>query len=205
MYREMQIVDFDIQNNKTKRKTVHQTNKVGLTMGQATEKQSKLEAQLDSLINKAIAKIGAKKENDICRYLPVSTGGYMHHFTMRKLKHENPAQLSELISQYIIHAEKPKSVAPKQRAARGSRKRRDQITFTKQDLERMLHMARMAGDREMVRKLTPKRDLRSIKRELISSIRHGRIEPDLWNSYVEVITSQNAFANGFGNVAAPSA
>ena len=64
------------------------------------------------------------------------------------------------------------------------------VCATTVHLERMLNMARMAGDKEMVRKLTPKKDLRTIKRELISSIRHGRIEPDLWNMYVETMTSQ---------------
>lgn len=157
-----------------------------------SEKQSKQEAQLESLINKAIAKVGAKKENDLCHYLPVSSGGYMHHFTLRKLKHQDPKHLAEQITKYIIDATKPATVPPKSRAPRGSRKRKDQFTFTKQDLERMLHMARMAGDKEMIRKLTPRRDLRSIKRELISSIRHGRVEPELWNCYVEAITNQNA-------------
>ena len=68
--------------------------------------------------------------------------------------------------------------------------------FSKQDLERMLNMARLAGDKEMVRKLTPRKDLRATKRELISSIRHGRVEPELWNSYVETITHQNQVATG---------
>ncbi|MDP1835592.1 MAG: hypothetical protein Q8K75_06635 [Chlamydiales bacterium] len=148
---------------------------------------------LELLISQAIKKIGARKENDICRYLPVSTGGYMHHFTMRKMKGENPKHLTTLIKQYVTGVEKPITVPPKPRAARGSRKRRDQISFTKQDLERMLNMARLAGDKDMVRKLTPKKDLRSIKRELIASIRHGRVEPELWNSYVETITHVNNF------------
>ena len=68
------------------------------------------------------------------------------------------------------------------------------FTFSKQDLEKMLNMARIAGDKEMVRKLTPKKDPKTIKRELISSIRHGRVEIDLWNMYVEAITSQSALA-----------
>ena len=63
--------------------------------------------------------------------------------------------------------------------------------FTKQDIERMLNMARLAGDKDMIRKLTPKKDLRTIKRELIASIRHGKIDQDLWNSYVESINNHN--------------
>lgn len=146
--------------------------------------------QLEQLIQSAVKKVGAKKENDICRYLPVSTGGYIHHFTMRKMKTEDPQHLMELITKYISNIAHPQPVTPKQRAARGSRKRRDMFTFSKQDLERMLNMARLAGDKDMVRKLTPKKDLRTVKRELISSIRHGRIEPELWNMYVEAMTSQ---------------
>lgn len=146
--------------------------------------------QLEQLIHSAVKKVGGKKENDICHYLPVSTGGYIHHFTMRKMKTEDPQQLAELISKFIINTAHPQAVTPKQRAARGSRKRRDLFTFSKHDLERMLNMARIAGDKDMIRKLTPKKDLRTIKRELISSIRHGRIEPDLWNMYLETMTSQ---------------
>ena len=146
--------------------------------------------QLDNLIIAATKKVGGNKENDICHYLPVATGGYIHHFTMRKMKTENPKQLAELITKHIINAAQPQPVHPKPRAARGSRKRRDLFTFSKQDLERMLHMARMAGDKDMIRKLTPKKDLKTVKRELLSSIRQGRIENDLWNMYCEIVTHQ---------------
>lgn len=144
--------------------------------------------ELDDLINKAIKKIGGKKENDLCRYLPMTTGGYMHHFTLRKMKTQLPEKLSEMIKTFITNADRPATVAPKQRAARGSRKRKDQIVLTKNDIDHILTVARSVGDKDLVRKLTPKKDLRTIKRELISSIRHGRIEQEMWNSYVEVMT-----------------
>ncbi|MEI8124571.1 MAG: hypothetical protein WCG42_02310 [Parachlamydiaceae bacterium] len=145
---------------------------------------------LEQLIGLAVKKIGGKKENNICRYIPVSTGGYIHHFTMRKMKTEAPEELQHLISKYIINTEKPVTVIPKSRAARGSRKRRDQFLFSKQDLDLMLNLARAAGNKEIIRKLTPRKDLRTIKRELISSIRHGRVEQDLWHFYVEAINNQ---------------
>lgn len=149
---------------------------------------------LDTLIHQAVKKIGGRKENDICRYLPIGTGGYIHHFTMRKMKTEQPEQLQSLISKYILNVEKPISVPPKPRAARGSRKRRDQFLFTKNDIERMLGMARAAGDKDMIRKLTPRKDLRTIKRELIASIRHGKVDQDLWQCYVEVVSAASNFA-----------
>lgn len=150
--------------------------------------------QLEQIIHSAVKKINGKRENDICPYLPFGTQGYIHHFTMRKMKTEDPKQLCELINKHIIDSANPQKVTPKPRAARGSRKRRDLFTFSKTDLERMLHMARIADDKEMIRKLTPKKDLRTVKRELISSIRHGRIEPELWNLYVEAMTSTAANA-----------
>lgn len=149
---------------------------------------------LEQLIQSAIKKVGAKKENDICRYLPISTGGYIHHFTMRKMKTEAPEQLQNMITKHIISADKPQMVQPKQRAARGSRKRRDQFLFTKIDIERMLNMARLAGDKEMIRKLTPKKDLRTIKRELIASIRHSKMDQELWQFYVETINNHQQAA-----------
>ncbi|MFQ5729337.1 MAG: hypothetical protein ACE5GN_03145 [Waddliaceae bacterium] len=146
---------------------------------------------LENVIDTAVKKIGGGKENDICRYLPVSTGGYIHHFTMRKMKYEDPQQLTQMIKKNIIDVDKPSTVPPKPRAARGSRKRRDQYLFTKEDIERMLNMARLAGDKEMIRKLTPRKDLRQIKRELIASIRHGNVDHECWNSYVEAVTTWN--------------
>lgn len=144
---------------------------------------------LESLIQQAAKKVNAKKDNDICRYLPGEKGGYIHHFTMRKMKTEAPEELQSLISKFIINVPQPINVPPKRRAARGSRKRRDALQFSRQDLERMLNLARMTGDKYMVHKLTPKKDLRTIKRELIVSIRHGKIEQELWQFYADAVTS----------------
>ena len=99
--------------------------------------------ELDELIEKAIKKVGGTKENDLCKYLPVPTGGYMHHFTMRKMKNEDPSHLGSMIKEFIIGTTEPVRIPPKPRAARGSRKKRDQVVFTKGDLERLLHMARV--------------------------------------------------------------
>jgi hypothetical protein len=155
--------------------------------------------EVEEVIGKAIKKVNGRKENDLCKYLPMTSGGYMHHFTLRKMKNRQPHELGVLIEKYIINSDRPSSVPPKQRAARGSRKRRDQITFTRIQLERMLNIARLAGDKEMVAVLAPKKSLATCKRELILSIRHCRVEPELWNAYVESLNTlqqQNAILSG---------
>ncbi len=146
--------------------------------------------EIGSLIDKAIKKVGGMKENDLCRYLPMSSGGYMHHFTLRKMKNKQPKELLTLIQKFIIDVEKPVTIPPKQRAARGSRKRRDQYTFTRGQLEKMLNIARLAGDKEMVSVLSPKKSLATSKRELIASIRHNKVDQELWNAYNEAVNAQ---------------
>lgn len=149
------------------------------------------EQQLETLIQRALQKVAGRKENDLCRYIPMNHGGYIHHFTMRKMKGESPSQLAQWIEQYILNCDRPERVQPKPRAARGSRRRKDQLYFSKGDIERLLHMARISGDKEMVRKLTPRKDLRGIKKELISSIKRGEVDQELWASYIEVASAHH--------------
>lgn len=141
--------------------------------------------QLDSLIQDAMNKVKANKENDICHYLPADGEGYLHHFTMRKMKSEDPQHLANLISQFILQPDQPQSITPKPRAARGS-KRRGVLPLSKQEVELMLDMARRAGHKDIVRKLIPRKDLKSAKRELIASIRQGKVEHELWHTFAEL-------------------
>ncbi|QVL57417.1 MAG: hypothetical protein KFB93_08565 [Simkaniaceae bacterium] len=148
--------------------------------------------ELEGVIAKAIKKVRGRKENDLCKYIPMSEGGYMHHFTLRKMKYKNPNELSTMIEKFIIKADRPLVVPPKQRAARGSRKKKDQLAFSKLQLERLLNMARLSGDKEMISLLSPKKSMAQCKRELIQSIRNGSVDHELWNAYVESVNAQQA-------------
>lgn len=164
---------------------------MGYTQESGGKKGSSGRQQLEDVISKAIKKIGGSKENDLCKYIPIPSGGYIHHFTLRKMKTEQPDELSAMINRFIINVDVPMTVPPKPRAPRGTRKRRDQITFTKTEIERMLNMARQVGDNEIIAKLTPKKSLAACKRELILSVKVGKIEPELWNAYVEAVNAVN--------------
>jgi hypothetical protein len=153
---------------------------------------------LDAVIEKALEKIGGRKENDLCKFLPSDSGGYVHHFTLRKMKIQQPHELSELIKKYIVHTDTPGKVNPKQRAARGSRKKRDVLTLTRGDVERLLDISRQVGDKEMVAKLSPKRSLSTLRRDLMKSIRAGQVNFDLWNAYVECMSCHNLQAGSSG-------
>src|SRR3989338_7197987 len=154
--------------------------------------------EAEEVIARAIRKIGARKENELCKYLPMKSGGYMHHFTLRKMKYKQPQDLAAIIERFVINEDRPIVIAPKQRAARGSRKRKDHMNFTRIQLERMLNIARLAGDKEIITILSPKKSLASCKRELIQAIRQNRLDPELWNSYVEAIHAQQILGGDLG-------
>ncbi len=145
--------------------------------------------ELEDTIKKAIKKINGNKENDICRYLPIPTGGYMHHFTMRKMKVEEPKVLSQLINRFINSVDKPQSVIPKPRAARGSRKRRGGINFSRNELEKLLNLAKTIGDDDIINKLSPKKSLAAYRRDLIASIKNSEVDEKLWHDYVEAVAA----------------
>ena len=148
--------------------------------------------EFENTIEKAIKKVRGKKENDLCKYIPMNSGGYMHHFTLKKMKHKQPQELESLIEKFILRIDRPLVVPPKTRAVRGSRKKKDQLAFSKLQLERLLNMARMSGDKEMIALLSPKKSQAQCKRELIQSIRQGTVDHEAWNAYVEAVNTQQA-------------
>jgi hypothetical protein len=64
------------------------------------------------------------------------------------------------------------------------------MNFTRNQLERMLNIARLAGDKEIITILSPRKSLATCKRELIQSIRHNKLDQELWNGYVEAVNAQ---------------
>ncbi len=162
------------------------------TNNQTPNSSAKSLEELEDVIGKAIKKIRGTKENDLCKYIPISTGGYIHHFTLKKMKYKSPVELSSLIEKFIVNQNSPKVIPPKQRAARGSKKKKDNLLFSKLQLDRLLNMARMSGDKEMISLLSPKKSLAQCKRDLIQSIRNEVVDHELWNSYNEAVDSQQA-------------
>ncbi|WP_201457135.1 hypothetical protein [Chlamydia sp. 17-3921] len=150
------------------------------------------EEEIEKLIGKAIKKVCGNKENDLCRYLPGPGGGYMHHFTLKKMKGVAPEQLLKMLKTFILESDSPRTIHPKPRAPRGSKKRRDLINFTKTDIERVLELARQVGDKDLLARFSPKKPLPSLKRELIRSIRNGIVSVELWNAYVEAVKTNNS-------------
>lgn len=149
---------------------------------------------VEEVIAKSIRKIGCRTENELCKYLPVKTGGYMHHFTLKKMKNRQPEELASILDRYILQVDRPPVISPKQRAARGSRKRKDHLNFTRNQLERMLSIAKLAGDKEIVTILSPKKSIAAYKKELLQSIKNNKVDHELWNNYAESMQLQQSLS-----------
>lgn len=145
---------------------------------------------IEEMIAQAIKKVSGAKEKDLCKYLPADSGGYIHHFTLRKLKHKQPQKLGSMIEKFIIKTEYPASVPPKSRAPRGSRKRTSSTQFTLVQLEKILRIAKQVEDKELITLLSPKVSINPIKKKLISSIRQGKADQNLWNTYVDCLNQE---------------
>ena len=148
--------------------------------------------ELDEIIAMALKKIGGTEENDLCKFLPGNSGGYIHHFTLRKMKQKQPVALSEMIKKFIVQTDRPGRLEPKQRAPRGSRKKKDILALSKNDVERVLQLARQAGDSVLIGKLSPKRSMTRLKKELTKSIKAGQINEELWQAYIDGVRNQMA-------------
>ena len=59
--------------------------------------------ELEDVIAKAVKKVRGTKENDLCKYIPMNSGGYMHHFTLRKMKYKSPKELNSLIEKSSVN------------------------------------------------------------------------------------------------------
>ena len=80
---------------------------------ETVEPKTKNLREIEDVIARAIKKVGAKRETDLCRYIAMPGGGYMHHFTWRKRKKRQPHELGAQIEESIINADRPSRVAPK--------------------------------------------------------------------------------------------
>ncbi len=140
--------------------------------------------ETEELIKKALKKIGGNKEKDICKYLPADTEGYMHHFTLRKIKKTKPSELRALIEEFIMNPPAPRPIDPKPRARRNK-----SLSLNQADLKLILKLAQKTGDKHLLSKLGAKLSLPRIKRELIKSIKDDRLEEELWYSYVQALES----------------
>jgi hypothetical protein len=167
-----------------------ETSMENQTMLKDPKKKASIQ-EVEKIIELAVQKTDGTKENDICHYLPSpDTAGYMHHFTMRKLKFESPEELSSMIREFVLEPKNPIKITPKQRV-RGRKKKDGSVQLNRNAIDRLLNLARAVGDSESIALLTPKMSLTNSKKQLMSSVRNNNVDDELWNAYKESVKAFN--------------
>lgn len=142
---------------------------------------------LNAAIESALKKIRAKKEKEMCRYLPGPRGGYIHHFTFKKLKEKDPEKCLSLVEEFILNPPTPRELEPTPRAPRGLNRTNNQIKLPNEMVNRIIQIARESGDNSLLSKILAARPLNQVKRDLIRSIRENRANQELWEAYKEAV------------------
>lgn len=142
---------------------------------------------LADAISHALQKINSNQEKDICRFIPGPRGGYIHHFTFKKLKEKEPEQCLSLINKYILESAKPRELDPTPRAPRGLNRNNGQIKLPNEMVSKIIHIARESGDDSLLAKLLAARPLNQVKRDLIRSIRENKANQELWEAYKDAV------------------
>lgn len=85
---------------------------------------------LEELIKQAVLKIKGKSERCLSRFLPSPGGGYLHHFTLRKMLTDCPEKAYELIQKHIIQIETPIELPPRPPDSRSAHHKERTFTIT---------------------------------------------------------------------------
>lgn len=113
---------------------------------------------LEYLIQKAILKVNGKNEAGLCRFIPFKSGGYIHYFTLRKMKQQNPEKLYDLIQTHIIQPINPQEVAVKSLELSPTYREKRLFTITETEMDRIIALAKQALDFEFLKIMQLKQD-----------------------------------------------
>jgi len=148
----------------------------------------------------------------LCWFIPREEGGFLHYSTYRNLKRKNPDKLKELIQTYIISPKVPKRFPPTHRSTiieeqiqkkvpedlyqEGSRIEQ-LLEKTCQSIEMMANILKSLHEPAFSEEKKPTsisdtytdQVLRTIQNQLIKQIRQKQVDFELWDTYVNLVSS----------------
>jgi len=159
-------------------------------MGTYTENQKQSIEELDPCIHRAMSKVNARKETDLCRFIPTAKG-HLHHFAFAKLKKAQPAELQKLISEHILEKENPVQVSSKPLAALAV-KRTVEIQFKRSQINRLVDLLKNSGDEELISMLSPHQTLGQVQKAMLEMIKARKVDQGLWTTYMKLVEEDQA-------------
>lgn len=150
--------------------------------------------QLQDVITTAMSRIHAKKETDLCPYLPHKNGGHLHHLGFGRLKRSRPGDLLKMIQQHILDKETPEKVESQTTKRQRKSKQFYEVKLGKTFLNQIVDVLRTTGNEHLIPKIDHRKSLPKVQKLLIGVIKSKKIDHDLWDSYVRLVQEEKATA-----------
>lgn len=147
---------------------------------------------LEDCIASAMKKVNANKEAHLCRFIP-DKDGHIHHFTFRKIKEKNPAELQKLIYRHVIDTDHPQKLPARARTKRASKsKKQINISFSRAQFGRLLEILKKSEDKELIDHVSPFQSSAQIQKLLMQAIKRKEVDFDLWEAYTKLVKQEAA-------------
>lgn len=153
-----------------------------------TETPKKALHELEDCIVKAMKKVNVSKEGKLCPYLPEGSG-YIHHFSFKKLKKQNPQELIKALKQHILDNDKPRIMPAKPRNRRNS-KNGLVVRFTRVQMGRLQIILKKEKDSELLDLVTPLQSARDLQKRMREMIKEKKVDPALWEAYAALMKKE---------------
>lgn len=152
--------------------------------------QSSSVEELEESISRAMQRVNAQKETELCQYLP-GKKGRLHHFAFGKLKKTQPAELLQMIREHILEKDVPEALSSTPRPGLMV-KRQVEVKFKRSQINRLVDILKKAGEEELISMLAPHQTLAQVQKLMLEMIREKDIDQGLWETYVRLVEEERA-------------
>ena len=146
--------------------------------------------ELEETISRAMQRVNAQKETELCHYLP-GKNGRLHHFAFGKLKKTQPGELLQMIREHILEKDAPEALSSTPRPGLMV-KRQVEVKFKRSQINRLVDILKRAGEEELISMLAPHQTLAQVQKLMLEMIREKDIDQGLWETYVRLVEEERA-------------
>jgi len=152
--------------------------------------QSSSVEEVEESISRAMQRVNAQKETELCQYLP-GKNGRLHHFAFGKLKKTQPSALLQMIREHILEKDAPEALSSTPRPGLMV-KRQVEVKFKRSQINRLVDILKKAGEEELISMLAPHQTLAQVQKLMLEMIREKDIDQGLWETYVRLVEEERA-------------
>ena len=133
---------------------------------------------LSEVIKRAMDKLNLTSEAHLTHYLPGDDGNRMHHFTVKRLKKENPKRLCALLEKFILAPPTPQLLPSIPRQGK-----QIAVNFNRLQLNRLIDVVTASGDEELTNLLRPYQSFADVQKQMKQMTTRGEFDPILCEVY----------------------